>query len=151
MFVDQAGFDYHLTAGSPAIGKGVAPGSADSFSLCPPGVRAAPRQRRAQRRRQGGRCLRVRHDHGHGRVELHHDGRRREREREHDRRRRGRRIRSRDRQHDGDQRRVDGRRDRRLDAAERVSVGSDPAGASGVPVAVLAALAWMARRRRASR
>ncbi len=35
LFVDQAGYDYHLKAGSPAIGKGVAPGSADSFSLVP--------------------------------------------------------------------------------------------------------------------
>ena len=35
LFVDQAGYDYHLKAGSPAIGMGVAPGSADSFSLVP--------------------------------------------------------------------------------------------------------------------
>lgn len=35
LFVDQAGFDYHLTAGSPAIDKGVDPGSADQFSLMP--------------------------------------------------------------------------------------------------------------------
>ena len=35
LFVDQANYDYHLTMGSPAIGKGVAPGSADTFSLVP--------------------------------------------------------------------------------------------------------------------
>jgi Right handed beta helix region len=35
LFVNAAGFDYHLQAGSPAIGKGVDPGSADTFSLTP--------------------------------------------------------------------------------------------------------------------
>jgi Right handed beta helix region len=35
LFVDQAGFDYHLTSGSPAIDKGVDPGNADQFSLTP--------------------------------------------------------------------------------------------------------------------
>jgi hypothetical protein len=34
-FIDRAGFDYHLSAGSAAIGKGVAAGSADQFSLTP--------------------------------------------------------------------------------------------------------------------
>jgi MYXO-CTERM domain-containing protein len=35
MFVNAAMFDYHLMAGSPAIGMGVSPGSADAFSLTP--------------------------------------------------------------------------------------------------------------------
>jgi MYXO-CTERM domain-containing protein len=35
MFVDAANFDYHLKMGSPAINKGVDPGSADAFSLKP--------------------------------------------------------------------------------------------------------------------
>ena len=35
MFVNRAGFDYHLTAGSPAVDKGVAPGLADAFDLTP--------------------------------------------------------------------------------------------------------------------
>ncbi len=35
MFVNAATYDYHLTAGSPAIGKAVAPGSAGTFSLTP--------------------------------------------------------------------------------------------------------------------
>lgn len=35
LFVDRAGFDYHLRAGSPALGKAVDPGSADQFSLVP--------------------------------------------------------------------------------------------------------------------
>ncbi len=35
LFVGQATFDYHLMTGSPAIGIGVAPGSADAFSLVP--------------------------------------------------------------------------------------------------------------------
>lgn len=35
MFVDQPGFDYHLTAGSPGIDQGVDPGMADAFSLKP--------------------------------------------------------------------------------------------------------------------
>jgi MYXO-CTERM domain-containing protein len=35
LFVDAATFDYHLMAGSPAIGMGVSPGSADAFSLTP--------------------------------------------------------------------------------------------------------------------
>ncbi|MGK3959501.1 right-handed parallel beta-helix repeat-containing protein [Sorangium sp. So ce118] len=35
MFVDQAGFDYRLQAGSPAVDKGVAPGQADGFDLTP--------------------------------------------------------------------------------------------------------------------
>jgi MYXO-CTERM domain-containing protein len=35
LFVSQATFDYHLMAGSPAIGIGVSPGSADMFSLVP--------------------------------------------------------------------------------------------------------------------
>lgn len=34
-FVNQAMFDYHLQAGSPALDKGVDPGSADAFSLTP--------------------------------------------------------------------------------------------------------------------
>jgi hypothetical protein len=33
LFVDKATYDYHLMAGSPAIGKAIAPGSADQFSL----------------------------------------------------------------------------------------------------------------------
>ena len=35
MFVNAAMYDYHLTAGSPAVGKGVAEGSAGSFPLTP--------------------------------------------------------------------------------------------------------------------
>lgn len=35
LFVNQAMFDYHLQAGSPAIDKGVDPGKADAFSLTP--------------------------------------------------------------------------------------------------------------------
>lgn len=35
MFVNQAGFDYHLMVGSPAVDQGVDPGSADAFSLKP--------------------------------------------------------------------------------------------------------------------
>ena len=35
LFVNQMGFDYHLTMGSPAIDKGVNPGSADAFALKP--------------------------------------------------------------------------------------------------------------------
>jgi hypothetical protein len=35
LFVNAAMYDYHLTMGSPAIGKGVAQGSAGSFSLTP--------------------------------------------------------------------------------------------------------------------
>jgi MYXO-CTERM domain-containing protein len=35
MFVNAATYDYHLSAGSPAIGKGVAQGSAGSFPLTP--------------------------------------------------------------------------------------------------------------------
>jgi MYXO-CTERM domain-containing protein len=35
LLVDAANYDYHLTAGSPAIDKGVDPGSADTFSLTP--------------------------------------------------------------------------------------------------------------------
>jgi MYXO-CTERM domain-containing protein len=35
LFVNAAMYDYHLTMGSPAIGKAVAPGSAGSFSLTP--------------------------------------------------------------------------------------------------------------------
>jgi hypothetical protein len=35
LFVDGANYDYHLQAGSPAIDKGVDPGSADTFSLMP--------------------------------------------------------------------------------------------------------------------
>lgn len=35
MFVNPAMYDYHLQAGSPAIGKGVAEGSAGSFPLTP--------------------------------------------------------------------------------------------------------------------
>jgi hypothetical protein len=33
LFVNAAQFDYHLKAGSPALGKAVPPGSADAFSL----------------------------------------------------------------------------------------------------------------------
>jgi hypothetical protein len=35
LFVNQATFDYHLTAGSPAIDAGTDPGSANGFSLTP--------------------------------------------------------------------------------------------------------------------
>jgi hypothetical protein len=35
LFVDKASHDYHLTAGSPARGKGVDPGSVGTFSLRP--------------------------------------------------------------------------------------------------------------------
>jgi MYXO-CTERM domain-containing protein len=35
MFVDPTTYDYHLMSGSPAIGKGVAPGTAAGFSLVP--------------------------------------------------------------------------------------------------------------------
>ncbi|WP_437730553.1 right-handed parallel beta-helix repeat-containing protein [Sorangium sp. So ce1335] len=35
MFVDKAGFDYHLRMGSPAVGQGVAPGQAEGFDLTP--------------------------------------------------------------------------------------------------------------------
>ena len=35
LFVNQANFDYHLTAGSPAIDAGTNPGSANGFSLTP--------------------------------------------------------------------------------------------------------------------
>jgi hypothetical protein len=35
MFVNPATYDYHLTAGSPAIGKAVDPGKAGAFSLTP--------------------------------------------------------------------------------------------------------------------
>src|SRR5262249_3214806 len=35
MLADPSQFDYHLTMGSPAIDKGVDPGSADAFSLKP--------------------------------------------------------------------------------------------------------------------
>ncbi|UQA55206.1 right-handed parallel beta-helix repeat-containing protein [Polyangium aurulentum] len=35
MFVNKAGFDYHLKLGSPAVDKGVAPGMADTFDLTP--------------------------------------------------------------------------------------------------------------------
>ena len=35
MFVNPAMYDYHLMSGSPAIGKGVAQGSAGGFSLVP--------------------------------------------------------------------------------------------------------------------
>jgi hypothetical protein len=33
LFVDPAAYDYHLMAGSPAIGKAISPGSAGAFSL----------------------------------------------------------------------------------------------------------------------
>lgn len=35
LFANAAAFDYHLKAGSPALGKAIAPGSADAFSLVP--------------------------------------------------------------------------------------------------------------------
>lgn len=35
LFVNRAGYDYHLQAGSPAIGKAGAPGSLGTFSLLP--------------------------------------------------------------------------------------------------------------------
>ena len=35
LFVNQAGFDYHLTSSSPAIDAGANPGSANGFSLTP--------------------------------------------------------------------------------------------------------------------
>jgi hypothetical protein len=35
MFVDPTMYDYHLQSGSPAIGQGVPPGSANAFSLTP--------------------------------------------------------------------------------------------------------------------
>lgn len=35
LFVNQAGYDYHLTASSPAINAGTSPGSAGGFSLNP--------------------------------------------------------------------------------------------------------------------
>jgi hypothetical protein len=35
LFVNQAGYDYHLTAGSPAIDAGTNPGSANGYSLTP--------------------------------------------------------------------------------------------------------------------
>ena len=35
LFVNQANYDYHLTSGSPARGKAVAPGSDGTFSLTP--------------------------------------------------------------------------------------------------------------------
>ncbi|AUX44594.1 uncharacterized protein SOCE26_060600 [Sorangium cellulosum] len=35
MFVDQASFDYHLQAGSPAVDEGVAPGQAEGLDLTP--------------------------------------------------------------------------------------------------------------------
>jgi hypothetical protein len=35
LFVDQANYDYHLTAGSPAIDSGTSPGTANGFSLTP--------------------------------------------------------------------------------------------------------------------
>lgn len=34
-FVDQASFDYHLTAGSPCVDKGTAPGMGDGYALTP--------------------------------------------------------------------------------------------------------------------
>jgi hypothetical protein len=35
LFVNQATYDYHLTAGSPAINAGTNPGSANGYSLTP--------------------------------------------------------------------------------------------------------------------
>jgi hypothetical protein len=35
MFVDQANFDYHLTAGSPCVDKGTTPGMGDGYALTP--------------------------------------------------------------------------------------------------------------------
>ena len=35
LFVNQAAYDYHLSSGSPAIGNGAAPGSANGLSLVP--------------------------------------------------------------------------------------------------------------------
>jgi hypothetical protein len=42
MFVDPTTYDYHLQSGSPAIGKGVAAGSANGFSLTPTYEYVAP-------------------------------------------------------------------------------------------------------------
>ena len=44
-FVDRAGFDYHLVAGSPAIDQGVDPGSANGRSLTPVWQYLAPADR----------------------------------------------------------------------------------------------------------
>jgi MYXO-CTERM domain-containing protein len=35
MFVNQAGYDYHITAGSPCVDMGTAPGSGDGYALTP--------------------------------------------------------------------------------------------------------------------
>jgi hypothetical protein len=47
-FIDRIHFDYHLKAGSPAIGQGVEPGMADQFSLMPASEYVHPLGERAR-------------------------------------------------------------------------------------------------------
>ena len=47
-FVNRAGFDYHLTASSPARDAGVAQGSAQGFSLVPQYQYVDPAQRQVR-------------------------------------------------------------------------------------------------------